>query len=108
MIAGKNLWNQWQDRISNDSIKNDLGIVSIDERARISRLRWWGHVERMEDVRQPKKCLYSETLGTRGRGRPRRRWIDSVMNDLAIKNLDLDTARGLAVDRNIWRGVVNA
>ncbi len=40
MIAEKSRWHQWQDRIRNDSIRNELGVYSIEEAARKSRLRW--------------------------------------------------------------------
>ncbi len=82
MIAEKSIWNQWQDRISNDSIRNELGVDSIEEAARKSRLRWWGHIQRMRDNRLPKQILGAGDVGKRSRGRPRRRWLDSVRNDL--------------------------
>lgn len=34
----KGFWNQWQDWISNNGNKSDLGIIFTEECARISRL----------------------------------------------------------------------
>jgi hypothetical protein len=44
---------------------------TIAETIRLNRLRWFGHVKRMEGNRIPKRVLYMN-LGTRLRGRPRK------------------------------------
>jgi len=54
---------------------------TIIETIRLNRLRWFGHVQRMEGNRIPRKVLYMN-LGTRRlRGRPRNRWQDEVRED---------------------------
>jgi len=54
---------------------------TITETIRLNRLRWFGHVQRMEENRIPKRVLYMN-LGTRRlRGRPRNRWEDEVRED---------------------------
>jgi hypothetical protein len=50
-------------------------------RLRLHRLRWFGHVERTEENRIPKRVLYINLETTRLRGRPRNRWQDEVMED---------------------------
>jgi hypothetical protein len=45
------------------------------------RLRWFGHVQRMEDNRIPKRVLCMNLGTTRLRGRPRNRWQDEVRED---------------------------
>ena len=82
MISGVNRWRQWQENISNDRIREDLIVNSVEEAATQSRLRWWGHVQRMDEHRLPQQLLNSRMEGKRGRGRPRRRWEDAVGNDL--------------------------
>src|SRR5262249_34888448 len=77
MIGGVNRRDQWEERISNDDIRRDLGVKSVEDMAGQARLRWWGHVMRMEDGRIPKRILNSSVDGKRGRGRPRRRWIEA-------------------------------
>jgi hypothetical protein len=56
---------------------------TITETIRLHRLCWFGHVNRMEENRIPKRVLYSymnlET--TRLRGRPRNRWQNEVRED---------------------------
>ena len=41
-------------------------------------LKWFGHVERMEEGRLVKKVNRANVEGNRGRGRPQRRWRDEV------------------------------
>jgi len=53
---------------------------TIIETIRLNRLRWFGHVQRMEENRIPKRVLYMN-LGTRLRDRPRNRWQDEVKED---------------------------
>jgi hypothetical protein len=54
---------------------------TIIETIRLNRLRWFGHVQRMEDNRFPKRVL-DMNLGTTGlRGRPRNRWQDEMRED---------------------------
>jgi len=54
---------------------------TIIETIRLNRLCWFGHVQRMEENRIPKRVLYMN-LGTTGlRGRPRNRWQDEVRED---------------------------
>ena len=46
------------------------------------RLRWAGHVARMEEVRSVFKILTGKPTGKRPLGRPRRRWEDNIIMDL--------------------------
>ena len=45
------------------------------------RLRWFGHVQRMEENRISKRVLYMNMGTKRSRGRPRNRWQDQVRED---------------------------
>ena len=46
---------------------------TITEKIRLNRLRWFGHVQRMEENGIPRKVLYMNLEATRSRGRPRNR-----------------------------------
>ena len=46
------------------------------------RLRWAGHVARMEKGRSSFKILTGKPTGKRRLGRPRRRWEDNIRMDL--------------------------
>ena len=42
------------------------------------RIAWLSHVMRMDDKRTPKKILEWKSIGTRIRGRPKKRWIVDI------------------------------
>jgi len=54
---------------------------TITETISLNRLRWFGHVQRMDENGTPKKVLYMNLETTRLRGRPRNRWQDKVRED---------------------------
>jgi hypothetical protein len=60
--------------LTNKEIYARVKILTIIETIRLNRLLWFGHVQRMEENRIPKRVLYMN-LGTRRlRGRPRNSW----------------------------------
>ena len=54
----------------------------MDERIDAGVLRWFGHVERMENDRIAKRVDVGECSGSHSVGRPQKRWIDTVKNCL--------------------------
>jgi hypothetical protein len=69
-----------------------------------SRIRQYGHVERMQNQRLPKQIATAIIEGTRKRGRPRKRWKDEVEEDLNI--MGIKNGRAAARDRRKWRKTV--
>ena len=65
-------------------------MTSVEEAARVSRLRWIRYEQSMRDDRLPKRILSAEVPCVKGRGRPRRRFIDLVRSDLEVRGLRLD------------------
>jgi len=54
---------------------------TITETVRLNTLCWFGHVQRMEENRIPKRVLYMNLETTRLRGRPRNSRQDEVRED---------------------------
>ena len=50
-------------------------------------LRWFSHVERLEDNRLTRKMYELEIQGPRCRGRPRKGWVDGVIKVLCKMDL---------------------
>ena len=46
------------------------------------RIRWLGHVKRMEEGAMPRKMMEGRQFVGRRKGRPHLRWIDDVVADL--------------------------
>jgi hypothetical protein len=64
--------------LTNKEIDASVKKPTIIETVRLNRLRCFGHVQRMEENRIPKRVLYMNLGTTRFRGRPRNRWQDGV------------------------------
>ena len=58
------------------------------------RLRWSGHVVRMEEGRSALNILTDKSTGNRPLGRSRRRWVDNVRTDLE----EMGISTGIWVD----------
>ena len=71
------------------------------------RLRWAGHVARMEEGRCSFKILTGKPTGKRPLGRPRRKWEENIRVDL--KEIGMNTRNWVesAQDRDYWRAPVN-
>ena len=69
--------------LTNKEIYAMVKIPTITETIRLHRLRWFGHVQRMEENRIPNRVLCMN-LETKPRGRPRNRWQDEVREDGSI------------------------
>ena len=61
-----------KDKISNIIIKQKMNVTrSLLEDTKTQELKWYGHVQRMEEGRLPKKVLKRSPPGRRKRGRPK-------------------------------------
>jgi len=65
------------------------------------RIKWLGHIQRMDQARSTRKLLDWKPMGTRPVGRPRQRWQEDVMEDL--KKLQVKKLNETAKDRRTWR-----
>ena len=72
-----------------------------------SRLRWAGHVARMEEGRSAFKILTGTPEGKRPLGRPRRRWKGNIRMDLKETGINTRNWVDSARDRNYCRALVN-
>ncbi|KAK7069717.1 hypothetical protein SK128_018027, partial [Halocaridina rubra] len=54
----------------------------------MNALRWFGHVERMDDERLLKKVMNARVDGRNARGRPSFGWMDGVRRALNDRRMD--------------------
>ena len=96
------------DRVRNEEVRRRAGIErELASRADQRVLRWFGHVERMDDCRIPRRVLMAEVSERRVRGRPRLGWMDGVKVALGYKGMTVEAARQCAKDRKVWRVLVH-
>ena len=93
-----------RERIRNEVTRKELGQKdTIIDRIRKRRLTRFGHVTRMDDRRLPTTALYGHVEGTRSRGRQTKTWMENVMEDLKIKDINIREAVDKTRDRTLWR-----
>ena len=86
------------DRVRNEEVRRRARIESklastADQRV----LRWFGHVERMDEYCIARRVLRAEVSEGRVRGRPTLGWMDGVK---------VEAARQCSKDRKEWRAYV--
>ena len=62
-------------------------------------MRWFGHVERMDDYRMARRLLMAAVIGGRVQGRQRLGWMDGVKVALGNRGMTVEGARQCAKDR---------
>ena len=95
---------KWEERKTNVEVLDIARLPSMYTQLRQRRMRWLGHVHRMEDGRIPKDLLYGELAeGERSRGRPLLRFRDVCKRDMKALEIDCKTWETLASDRDAWK-----
>ena len=72
------------------------------------RLRWAGHVARMEESRGASKMLTGTPSGKRPLGQTSRRWEDNVGIDLKEIGINTRNSVNSAQDMGFWKAFVIA
>ena len=88
-----------RDKVKNEKIRRMTNVSQMPVKARESRLRWFGHVKRRQDEYVGEQVLKMEVGGKRRRGRPKRRWMDVVNDDMRLVGLEEEDA----MDRRLWK-----
>jgi transcription termination factor 2 len=97
---------EWR-KLHNEELHELYSLPSIIRIIKSRRMRWAGHVARLEEKRNAYRLL-GKLEGKRPLGRPRRRCVDNIWMDLGEVGWgDVDWI-GLAQDRNRWRALVNS
>ncbi|XP_070017365.1 uncharacterized protein [Nicotiana sylvestris] len=89
-----------RDKIQNEAIRDRVGVASVEDKMRETRLRWFKHVKRISIDAPVRRCerLAMESL-RRGRGRPKKYWGEVIRHDMALLHLTED----MTLDRRVWR-----
>ena len=95
------------DRVRNEVVRARTGVRrELAARVDMNVLRWFGHVERMDNDRLLKKVMNAKVDGRSARGRPRFGWTDGVKRALNDRRMDIREASERARNRNEWQMIV--
>src|ERR1700690_2422071 len=92
-----------KDRCKNDELRKRLDIEDVADVVRRGRLGWFDHLEGKDLGDWVSACRNMNVAGNMGRGRPRKRWMEVVEDDLRKWNIN----RGFAKDRDRWRAQIS-
>jgi len=77
-----------KDKIRNIIIKQKINVTtSLLDDIKTQQLKWYGHVQRMEEGRLPKKIMRWSPPGRRKRGRPKATWAEGIRGLMGEKGL---------------------
>ena len=91
-----------RDRVKNEHIRQLVGTTPCSKYIQRQKIKWFGHVVRMEDQQLPAQAFYQRRSAVRARGRPRRRWIDDISEIVKKHKMTLTSATHLALDRRLF------
>ena len=99
---GRNEDGFWRIRM-NYKLNDLINKADIVRFVKSKRMAWLGHVMRMEGKKIPKRVLEWKPTGRRNRGRPRKRWIEGMEEDMQI--MGIRGWRKLCKERAEWKKI---
>ncbi|KAK3569568.1 hypothetical protein QTP86_001618 [Hemibagrus guttatus] len=90
------------DRIRNEYIRGTAHVGRLGDKVREARLRWFGHVQRRESEYIGRRMLDMGLPGRRQRGRPKKRYMDGINEDMKLVGARVEDAE----DRDRWREMI--
>ena len=97
---------EWR-KLHNEELNDLYSSPNIVRMITSRRMRWAGHVARMEEGWGVHKVLVGKPDGKRPLGRPRRIWEDNIKMDLEEVGKGCGDWMELAEDRDRWRAFVS-
>ena len=103
------------EHVTNEEIRRRTQQHLVSEIIRKRRMKWAGHVLRMDENRNPKKIYNYNPEGKRSVGRPKRRWKDCLEEDLKAAGITIHgktegrqrmSIEEMAQNRIMWRDVI--
>ena len=97
---------EWR-KLHNEELNDLYSSPNIVRVIKSRRMRWAGHVARVEEGRGVHKVLVGKPEGKRPLGRPRHRWEDNIKMDLQEVERGCGDWMELAKDRDRWQALVS-
>ena len=91
-----------KDKIRNEHIRSTIKVERLGMKMREGRLRWYGHVMRRDQEYVGRKTMEMELPRKRRRGRPKRRFLDVVKEDM----VEVGANETDVENRKMWRMMI--
>ena len=91
-----------KDKIRNEYIRGTVKVERLVMKMREDRLRWYGHDMRKDQEYVGKRVMKMEFQGRRKRGRPKKRFLDVMKEDMGkfgARQKDIE-------NRMLWRNII--
>jgi hypothetical protein len=88
----------------NHELNELIGNADIVRFIKSRRIVWLGHVMWIDEKRIPKRVFEWKPTGRSIRGRPRKRWVEDIEED--IQMLGIKGWRKLSKERTEWRRII--
>ena len=88
-----------RDRSRNATVREQPKEESLIDGIERRKLRWYGHLVRMAEDRKPRQILEARIEGMRGRGRPRKVWMDDIKEADGRRGKTIQEARSMPMTR---------
>ena len=98
---------RWYEHISEMEIRRRSGIEPVTQKIKRNRLRYLGHVMRMDENRLPKQALRWRPAGRRRVGRPKETWKRTVERIARTQDVSLEQMEEMAQDRGQWKSLTD-
>jgi len=85
-------------------VRMEIGIEkeeTLQQTVLRAKLRFFGHVMRSDGLEKDMMLAYGE--GRRKQGRPRKKWMDEILEKTAMNLAEL---RDATMDRRKWKGLI--
>ena len=91
-----------KNKIRNEYIRGTVKVKRLKMKMREGSLRWYGHVMKRDKENVGRKMIEMELPGKRKRGRPKRKFLKLVkedMGEVGAKETDVK-------DKTVWRQII--
>jgi hypothetical protein len=99
---------RWPEVISNIMLWETTGETPVEPQTKKRKWKWIGHTIRKDENAVERIALDWNPQGTRKRGRPKKTWRRSIMEEAQGEGRTWREVKRLAADRSRWKNFVEA